>query len=103
MSRPTADAQEFRQVFSGKRCVFYGCRLSAKESAQGDLAGGAAKFREGHRAQPKAAYPPGPGVVGCVVGGNRRAGQNELIGRATLVNGPPDVVPKDRSELPFVN
>ena len=38
MSRPAADAQEFRQLFGGKLCGAPGYRLSVEKSAEGDLA-----------------------------------------------------------------
>ena len=37
MSRPAADAQEFRQLFGGKLCGAPGYRLSVEKSAEGDL------------------------------------------------------------------
>ena len=103
MSRPAADAHEFRQRLGGQICGRSGGRLPVEEGAQGDLAARVPEFRQGHRAQPETADPPGARMAGLVVGWDGGAGQDELTRRAPLVNGAPDVIPEDRSELPFVN
>ena len=60
-------------------------------------------LEEGHGAHPQEREPAGAGVPGDVVGRYGRAGQHELAGKASIVDGPTHVVPQAWLDLPFVD
>jgi hypothetical protein len=62
-----------------------------------------AALEQAHRSQADTTDPPRAGVSSYIVGGDRRAAEDELTRQSAVVGSAPDVIPDTRLELPLVD